>query len=319
MPRPSIEMKPSMSVWSRNSAFTPLRLPSSSSPTVPTNITSPTVAIPLALMDWINDSNAASPRESSPMPGARMTPSFSFTVTSVPSGNTVSRCAETTSFGLPLPEPLRNATTLPSLSIEASLKPSSKKRLRKYSARIFSLYGGAGISVMRFCSANALLSSALMSSSALIAFGFARMAEEAASIADPAETCAVTGAAHGPAANNSAAIAMDRFKIFMHSLCVVRIRSLTPELKLAHATFSANPLPKGEGAHRLFGADTVLNHSDQTLTQAHIIQPSSEPERQRLVEYAADIDLRRRDGLFSQGQHRPDPVGEPQMRIGQRL
>src|SRR5258708_9343634 len=99
MPSPSIEMKPSISAWSRNSALTPLRLPSSSSPTVPTNITSPTVAISLALMDLISDRSAASPRESSPMPGARMTPSFSFTATSVPSGNTVSRCADTTSGG----------------------------------------------------------------------------------------------------------------------------------------------------------------------------------------------------------------------------
>src|SRR4051795_7110931 len=71
MPRPSMEMKPSMSAWSRNNAFTPRRLPSSSSPTVPTNITSPTVAMPLALTALINESSAARPRESSPMPGAR--------------------------------------------------------------------------------------------------------------------------------------------------------------------------------------------------------------------------------------------------------
>ena len=106
MPSPSIEIKPSISAWSRNSALTPRRLPSSSSPTVPTNSTSPTVLSSLAFMAWISDSSAASPRESSPMPGARMTPSFSFTVTSVPSGNTVSRCADTTSFGPP-PLPLR--------------------------------------------------------------------------------------------------------------------------------------------------------------------------------------------------------------------
>jgi hypothetical protein len=81
--------------------------------------------MPLALRAWISDSNAASPRESSPIPGARILPSFSFTVTSVPSGNTVSRCADTTSFGRPPPLPLRKAITLPSRSIAASLKPNS--------------------------------------------------------------------------------------------------------------------------------------------------------------------------------------------------
>jgi hypothetical protein len=90
-------------------------------------------------MDLISDSSAARPRESSPMQGARMTPSFSLTLTSVPSGNTVSRCAETTSFGLPPPLPLRDAITLPSLSIDASLKPSSRIRFKKYSALTFSL------------------------------------------------------------------------------------------------------------------------------------------------------------------------------------
>jgi len=38
-------------------------------------------------------------------PGATMAPSFFLTVTSVPSGNTVSRCADTTSFGRPPPCP----------------------------------------------------------------------------------------------------------------------------------------------------------------------------------------------------------------------
>ena len=51
-----------------------------------------------------------------------MAPSFSFTVTSVPSGNTVSRCADTTSLGRPPPVPLRSAITLPSASIDSVLE-----------------------------------------------------------------------------------------------------------------------------------------------------------------------------------------------------
>src|SRR5262249_46359374 len=52
------------------------------------------------------------------------------------------------------------------------------------SARFFSLKGGAGISVMRFCSSNVRASSALMSSRALATLGFARIAWENISTAD---------------------------------------------------------------------------------------------------------------------------------------
>jgi hypothetical protein len=86
--------------------------------------------MPFAFIAPISESIAARPRESSPMPGAFVIPSASFTVTSVPSGNTVSRCADTTSFGRPPPVPLRSAITLPSASIVASLKPSSCIRFR---------------------------------------------------------------------------------------------------------------------------------------------------------------------------------------------
>jgi len=57
--------------------------------------------------------------------------------------------------------------------LEAELQKPLEENIR---ARSFSLNGGAGISVMRFCSANAWSSSALMSSSALINLGLARMA-----------------------------------------------------------------------------------------------------------------------------------------------
>ena len=64
------------------------------------------------------------------MPGARIAPSFSFTVTSVPSGNTVSRCADTTSFGRPPPLPLRSAITLPSLIDRGVLEAELLKPLQ---------------------------------------------------------------------------------------------------------------------------------------------------------------------------------------------
>ena len=73
--------------------------PRPSSPTVPTNVTVPAV--------WIDDrasalaiaTMTASPRASSPMPGPFSTVPVRVTRTSVPSGNTVSRCALMTTCG----------------------------------------------------------------------------------------------------------------------------------------------------------------------------------------------------------------------------
>src|SRR3981081_527423 len=51
--------------------------------------------------------------------------------------------------------------------------------------------------------------------------------------------------------------------------------------------------------------------------QALLLQPDGKPVRQPGVHQAADIDLRRRYALLSQRQIDADPVGEPQMRIGE--
>ena len=56
----------------------------------------------------------------------------------------------------------------------------------------------------------------------------------------------------------------------------------------------------------------------QPLAQRRVPQLPGEPGGQRLVDHAADIDLRRGDLLFSEHKQHPDGVGEPQMRIGQR-
>ena len=140
---------PSMSRWSRKMRFMPRRLPSSSSPTLPTISRSPTVCILFSLSTLSHDSSTARPRVSSEMPGALYLLPSCLTFTSVPAGNTVSRCAEISSFG-PLPVPLRRPTTLPSASILASARPSAFMRARKASARFCSLKGGASISVSSF-------------------------------------------------------------------------------------------------------------------------------------------------------------------------
>ena len=104
-----------------------------------------------------------------------MTPSFSFTVTSVPSGNTVSRCADSTSFGRPPPVPLRSAITLPSASIDGILEAELLHPLQViFGADLFlegrrRNFGDALLLVERAAS------SALMASSALTTF---RIVEE---------------------------------------------------------------------------------------------------------------------------------------------
>jgi hypothetical protein len=108
--------------------------------------------------------------------GREMAPSFSFTVTSVPSGNTVSRCAETTSFGLPPPLPLRKrdhiafgvdrgvleAELLHPLQVIFGPDLFLERRRRNFGDAL--LLGKAASS------------SALMSSSVLTTLGLARMA-----------------------------------------------------------------------------------------------------------------------------------------------
>jgi len=111
-------------------------------------------------------SSTASPRQSSPMPGPLMRVPSTFTLTSVPSGNTVSRWPESTTTG-PVSRPGRVAITLPSASMRTSRSPSARKRRCSSSARRCSLNGGAGISQMvRCCSSVHALSARMRSSAA---------------------------------------------------------------------------------------------------------------------------------------------------------
>ena len=97
----------------------------------------------------------ASPRQSSPMPGAvSRTPVAGvlsrFTWTSVPSGNTVSRWADRTTVG-PVPVPGRSPITLPVASMRRLVMPSVSSRRRNSAARAASLNGGDAISQIEVC------------------------------------------------------------------------------------------------------------------------------------------------------------------------
>ena len=102
---------------------------------MPTNVTVPAV--------WIDDrasalaiaTMTASPRASSPMPGPFSTVPVRVTRTSVPSGNTVSRCALMTTCGRAA-RPRRTPSTLPMASRRTSLRPAATKRWRSASARV---------------------------------------------------------------------------------------------------------------------------------------------------------------------------------------
>src|SRR5688500_9223908 len=149
----------------RNRCRTPRRFPSPSSPTVPTKSTVPgsrTFAVSIARA---TASSTARPRQSSPMPGPWYTPFSRRTRTSVPSGNTVSRCAESITLG-PLPVPGRSPMTFPSSSTRTLRSPSDSKRRRSSAARTASLNGGAGISQMEVCCSSVHALSARTRSSA---------------------------------------------------------------------------------------------------------------------------------------------------------
>jgi biotin carboxylase len=79
------------------------------------------------------------------IPGAFSTLPSCFTVTSVPSGKTVSRCAATTRCGC-ADLPGRSPSTLPAGSIRTFCKPASRKRCANSSPRFVSIKEGAGIS-----------------------------------------------------------------------------------------------------------------------------------------------------------------------------
>src|SRR5579863_2597282 len=52
--------------------------------------------------------------------------------------------------------------------------------------------------------------------------------------------------------------------------------------------------------------------------QPRILQPLRKPQRQFPVDGAGNIDFRPANVVFSKSQKHPDPVGKPQMRVGQR-
>ena len=72
------------------------------------------------------------------------------TFTFVPSGNTVSRCAETTTLG-PVATPGRSPITLPVASMRTLTMPSDSSRRLNSAARSASLNGGAAISQIDAC------------------------------------------------------------------------------------------------------------------------------------------------------------------------
>src|SRR5512138_262262 len=143
---------------------TPRRLPGPSSPTLPTKTIVPSVGTFSIWNARATASTTASPRQSSPMPGARISVPSRFTFTSVPSGKTVSRCPASITVG-PRPVPFRSAMTLPIESIR-TVSPSPSSR-RLYSVpRAVSLNGGAGISQIDCCWSSVHALSALMRSTA---------------------------------------------------------------------------------------------------------------------------------------------------------
>ena len=101
-----------------------MKSPNPSSPTSPPKTMSPAVWIPTSFNARTTERMTARPRALSAIPGAYSLPSFSRTLTSVPATNTVSKCAETKTFG-PLPVPLKTPNTLPSASSVTSDSPSA--------------------------------------------------------------------------------------------------------------------------------------------------------------------------------------------------
>ncbi len=165
-PVPSIEMNVSiLGPPSRKRCFIPRRSPRPSSPTVPIKRRSAVVCKSASFRTRSSASTAVKPRVSSPIPGAKSVSPLCRTVTSVPSGKTVSRCPATATTS-PEPVPRLSASTLPSASVHAESTPRSSSISRNRSARWSSLNGGAAISVSSSKSAMVLASRSSTSSSA---------------------------------------------------------------------------------------------------------------------------------------------------------
>ena len=125
----------------------PRRSPSPSSPTLPTKSTSSSVSTPASSMARSVVSTTMSPRVSSPMPGAKSVSPTWRTVTSVPSGKTVSMWP-VQGHGAPAPPSLAGAPrTLPTSSVHTESAPASRSSSEKRAARASSPKGGEGICV----------------------------------------------------------------------------------------------------------------------------------------------------------------------------
>ena len=103
-------------------------------------------------------SSTTSPRVSSPMPGARRRSPRRRTVTSVPGGKTVSRCATIATVSRPA-TPARRARTFPLSSTVTRASPASRRSAANRCPRSASPNGGAGISVSSIRAASAVRSS----------------------------------------------------------------------------------------------------------------------------------------------------------------
>ncbi len=155
----------------------PRKLPSPSSPTFATKVTEPGVLTPARFSTRTIATRVASPRQLSPMPGPVGTGPSRLTWTFVPSGNTVSRCAATTTCGR-APTPGREPRTFPALSMRTSARRSCSNASFIALARRVSLKGGAGISQNRIWSSVTLTSALAASSAALTS----RVSESAAAV-----------------------------------------------------------------------------------------------------------------------------------------
>ncbi len=155
VPSPSTEMK--LSIWPfkllPNSSFIPRRSPKPSSPTSATNVIVPCVWTFASFKARITPRTTTNPRQSSPIPGPFITVPSRVTLTFVPSGKTVSRCAARTRLGRGL-SPGRVPITLPALSMWTFCNCNPSKSRFSSRPRCSSWNGGAAISQMRACSSS---------------------------------------------------------------------------------------------------------------------------------------------------------------------
>ena len=131
----------------RKRCLMPRRSPSPSSPTFATKRIVAGGVIAAKSRAAAIASSAVKPAPLSEDPGARIRDPISIGSQTVPGGNTVSRCAESSSMpaARSAEAPRRSPTTLPSSSIWTLSRPKFRKRSSNHSALSRSPKGGAGI------------------------------------------------------------------------------------------------------------------------------------------------------------------------------